>query len=115
MRFLLDENFPCSIAAVLRDCGHEAIPFEEACPRGADDEFVFNAAQSLGAVLLTSDRDFYHTVPLQHPTHCGIIVVALRQPGRAAIAERLKWFLANNTEHLANRAVILRDFSYRIR
>ncbi len=115
MRFLLDENFPCSIAAVLRDCGHEAIPFEEACPRGADDEFVFIAAQHLGAVLLTSDRDFYHTVPLQHPVHCGIIVVALRQPSRTAIAERLRWFLANNTEPLANRAVILRDFSYRIR
>ena len=115
MRFLLDENFPCSIAAFLRDCGHEAVPFEEACPRGADDESVFLAAQRLGAVLLTSDRDFYHTVPLQHPVHCGIIVVALRQPSRAAIAERLRWFLANNTEPLANRAVILRDFSYRIR
>ena len=103
MRFLLDENFPCSIAAVLRDCGHEAVPFEEARPRGADDELVFLAAQRLG------------TVPLQHPTHCGIIVVALRQPSRAAIAERLRWFLANNTEPLANRAAILRDFSYRIR
>ncbi|MBR3457783.1 MAG: DUF5615 family PIN-like protein [Selenomonadaceae bacterium] len=31
MRFLLDENFPCSIAAVLRDCGHEAISFADAC------------------------------------------------------------------------------------
>ncbi len=115
MRFLLDENFPCSIAAVLRDCGHEAVPFEEACPRGADDELVFLAAQQLNAVLLTSDRDFYHTVPLMHPQHCGIVVVALRQPSRTAITERLKWFLANNTEPLSNRAVILRDFSYRIR
>ena len=31
MRFLLDENFPCSIAAVLRDCGHEAVSFADAC------------------------------------------------------------------------------------
>ena len=115
MKFLLDENFPCSIIAVLRDCGYEAFPFEEACLRGANDETVFMAAQHLGAVLLTSDRDFYHTVPLQHPTHSGIIVVALRQPSRAAIAERLRWFLANNMEPLANHAVILRDFSYRIR
>ena len=115
MRFLFDENFPCSIAAVLRDCGHEAISFADACECGASDEVVFAAAQSLGAVLLTSDRDFYHTVPLTHPEHYGIVVVALRQPSRAAIAARLRWFLSNNMEPLVNRVVILRDYSYRIK
>ena len=115
MRFFLDENFPHSAASVIQACGHEAVPFSVACACGASDEAVFNAAQNLGAVLLTSDRDFYHTIPLMHPQHCGIVVVALRQPSRAAIAARLKWFLENNAEPLVNRVVILRDFSYRMR
>ena len=115
MRFFLDENFPHSAASVIQACGHEVVAFADACAYGASDEAVFSAAQSLDAVLLTSDRDFYHTVPLMHPQHCGIVVVALRQPSREAIAARLKWFLENNADPLANRAVILRDFSYRIR
>ena len=62
-----------------------------------------------------SDRDFYHTMPLLHPTHAGIVVVALRQPNRAAINSRLKWFMENIEEPLANRVFVLRDFSYRLR
>ena len=89
MKFLLDENFPCSCAEVIVSCGHEAVPFAEICKFGDDDETVFAAAQRLGAVLLTSDRDFYHTMPLLHPEHSGIVVVALRQPNRAAIQARL--------------------------
>jgi len=115
MRFLFDENFPLSAAATVEACGHEAVPFAEACARGADDEAVFSTAQTLGAVILTSDRDFYHTMPLLHPRHCGIVVVALRQPSRTAIAARLKWFLEHFKEPLDNRAAILRDFSYRVK
>ncbi len=113
MKFLLDENFPCSAAEVIVSCGHEAIPFADVCNFGDDDEAVFSAAQRLGAVLLTSDRDFYHTMPLLHPVHSGIVVVALRQPNRLAIQTRLRWFIANIEGSLANRVFILRDFSCR--
>ena len=89
--------------------------FDEACKFGNDDETVFATAQRLGATILTSDRDFYHTVPLLHPVHAGIVVVALRQPNRAAIHARLRWFMANIEEPLANRVFVLRDFTYRVR
>ena len=115
MKFLLDENFPRSSADFIKSCGHEAIRFDEACDSGDDDETVFSVAQRLGATILTSDRDFYHTMPLLHPTHAGIVVVALRQPNRAAINSRLKWFMENIEEPLDNRVFILRDFSYRTR
>lgn len=115
MKFLLDENFPLSAASAITSCGHEAIPFAEACSFGANDETVFAAAQKLGATILTSDRDFYHTIPLLHPTHAGIVVVALRQPNRAAIQARLNWFMENVEAPLANRVFLLRDFSCRAR
>ena len=115
MKFLLDENFPRSSVGLIAECGHAAILFDDVCEFGNDDETVFATAQRLGATILTSDRDFYHTVPLLHPTHAGIVVVALRQPNRAAIHARLRWFMENINEPLANRVFILRDFTYRVR
>ena len=113
MKILLDENFPRSAAEVIASAGHEAVSFPDVCEFGSDDETVFNRAQELGAVILTSDRDFYHTMPLVHPEHCGIIVVALRQPNRKAILMRLKWFFENFDCPMENRVFILRDYSCR--
>ena len=113
MRILLDENFPKSASDVIVAAGHEVILFGDVCDFGTDDEVVFDRAQELGAVILTSDRDFYHTVPLLHPEHRGIIVVALRQPNRNAILERLQWFFENFDCAMENRVFILRDYSCR--
>ncbi len=112
MKFFIDENFPRAVAALIAACGHEAVDFSNVCSFGDSDEAVFAAAQRLDAVILTSDRDFYHTIPLIHPVHAGIVVVALRQPNCAAILARVKWFLENVAGPLSNRVFILRDFSY---
>lgn len=113
MKILLDENLPRSAADVIVAAGHEVIPFAEVCGFGADDEEVFDRAQDLGAVILTSDRDFYQTMPLVHPVHCGIIVVALRQPNRQSILMRLQWFFDHFGCPMENRFFILRDHSCR--
>ena len=113
MRILLDENFPKSAADIVLAAGHEVLHFADVCEFGASDDEVFGEAQRLGAVILTSDRDFYHTVPLVHPEHCGIIVVALRQPNRKAILMRLQWFFENFDCPMENRVFILRDYSCR--
>ena len=67
MKFLLDENFPYSSADFIESCGHIALRFNEVCGYGSDDETVFAAAQRLGATILTSDRDFYHTIAIGQP------------------------------------------------
>ena len=41
--------------------------------------------------------------------HCGIVVIALRQPTRQAILDRLGWFLDNVPLPIDNRAFVLRD------
>lgn len=115
MKVLLDENFPRSAVGVVEDAGHEAVPFADVCNYGDADETVFARAQELGAAILTSDRDFYHTVPLVHPHHHGIVVVALRQPNRAAILSRLTWFFTQFDEPLTDKVFILRDCSCRVK
>ena len=113
MTFLLDENFPVSAAEFLRDRGHVVFLSVETCGRGATDEDVFAEAQRRRAILLTSDRDFYHTIPLLHPDHCGIVVIALRQPTRDAILSRLGWFVDHIPVPPENHAFVLRDQTYR--
>jgi len=113
MKFFFDENFPKAAREILQELGHECFD-----PRGSDlegvpDTIIVEEARRMKAVLLTTDRDFFHTLALQYPEHAGIVVIALKQPSRAAILERLKWFLAHVAEeHLASRAFQLRDHTW---
>ena len=67
MKFFLDENFPKAAGKLLESLGHEWFD-----PRGTDlqaseDSAFVREAKQLGAVILTTDRDFFHT--LQYNTH----------------------------------------------
>ncbi len=113
MRFFVDESFPKSVGEFLASCGHEVFDVREVQQTGSDDHTIFLLAQEHKATLLTTDRDFYHTVPHLYSHHCGIIVVSLRQPNRHNIQERLNWFLEQfRDENLENRVVQLRDKTY---
>ena len=110
MRFLLDENFPKAALDVLKASGHEVFDFRGTAEEGIADQQVFEKAQDLDAILLTTDRDFFHTIPLLSPRHAGILVVALRQPNRAGIISRLEWLLERvPAAAFRNRAFQLRD------
>ena len=110
MRFLLDENFPKAALGFLRGSGHEAFDFRGTDDEGIEDSMVFQKAQDLQAVLLTTDRDFFHTIPHLFESHYCVIVIALRQPNRAAILSRLEWMLSHvEAAVFPNRAFQLRD------
>jgi predicted nuclease of predicted toxin-antitoxin system len=95
---------------MLASAGHEVTDFRGSLEEGMDDSLVFQKAQGLGAILLTTDRDFFHTIPLLYPEHAGVVVVALRQPNRAGIISRLEWLLSHVPESaFKNRAFQLRD------
>lgn len=116
MKFLLDENFPKSAQPLLEQAGCEVIDIRGTTSQGADDERLFAIAQEASATILTTDRDFYHTIPLQQKTHYGVIVIALKQPNRQAILDRLRWALQQPfIEEMDNTIVLLRDHTYRIR
>jgi predicted nuclease of predicted toxin-antitoxin system len=115
MRFFLDENFPKSAAKVLEDLGHECDDPRGTDLEGSDDSVLVEEARRLGAIILTTDRDFFHTLRHQYPDHSGVVVVALKQPNRAAIIKRLKWLLENiPEEQLAERAFQLRDNTWAV-
>ena len=80
MKFLLDGNFPKAAIDLLESAGHQVFDFRGTGDQGIEDCDVFRKAQDHAAILLTTDRDFFDTVPHHFDSHCGVIVIALRQP-----------------------------------
>jgi len=113
MKFLLDENFPKSAITFLEQLGHECHDIRGSSLEGCSDAEVVREALRLEAVILTTDRDFYHSLPVEFPDHYGFVVVALRQPSRTAIMDRLEWLLSEVDESdFAARAFQLRDLTW---
>ncbi len=109
MTFLLDENFPKSARGILEEGGHEVVDFRTEGREGAPDTEVIALAIHRSAVVLTTDRDFFHTLGRQHPEHRGIVVIALKKPTRSKILARLTWFL----HHVPGESVHGRTFQFR--
>lgn len=110
MRFFLDENFPKAADAWLVRLGHEVFDIRGSDKEGMPDHELFREVQESGAVFLTTDRDFFHTIPHLHDHHAGVLVIALRQPKRAAIMEKLDWALTHfKHSDFTNRVIQLRD------
>ncbi len=93
IRFLLDENMSAEVAEVLRAEGHLAEDVREHLESGAPDEWVMVAADNLGAVVLTFDRDFLRLATrrpsgnvLRH-RRAGRVVLACPPP---RVVERLR-------------------------
>lgn len=113
MIFFLDENFPKTSGYLLQAKGHQVIDIRGSKNEGADDTTIFSMAQKHSAIFLTTDKDFFHTVPHLYPVHFGIIVVNLRQPNRLNIAEKMEWVLKNiDLANFKSRVLLLHDTSY---
>lgn len=110
MNFLADQNFPRSSQAVLAEFGHASCDLNFDPNKGLSDEWLFEEAQCLKAVFLTTDKDFFHTIPLQHSKHFGAIVITLSQPNRERLLAKLRWALAFiQTNPIAGHVLLLRD------
>ena len=115
MKLLLDESFPKAAHALLTERGHEVMDLRGSPDEGAEDSSMFDMALRSEAALLTTDKDFYHTIPHLFPSHHGAVVIAVRQPNRKSILARLVWFLGHFPENaLAGRAFLLKDRSYSV-
>ncbi len=89
MKFFLDENFPRSALTLLESSGHSATHALPTFPPGTHDEKLFAHAQEQNAIFVTTDKDFFHTIPLRFRKHHGAIVITLRKPNRADLLKRL--------------------------
>lgn len=115
MNFFLDENFPKAASKILTDNGHTVFDIRKTKHEGADDSDIFRMAQKKKAIFLTTDKDFYHTIPFQYEEHFGIIVITLRHPNRNQIIQKMKYFL-NNFEFgdIKSKVLLFKDNYYSV-
>jgi predicted nuclease of predicted toxin-antitoxin system len=94
MTFFLDENFPRPALARLQAAGHKASHALDKFPPGTADDKLFAEAQEQEAIFVTTDKDFFHTIPLAFGKHHGAVVITLHKPNRADLLRRLSDALA---------------------
>lgn len=87
MRIKLDENLPATLTSDLDGLGHSTDTVEHEGLQGKDDETVWARAQRDGRLLITQDLDFSDIRRFQPGSHEGLVLVRLRVPGRAALAQ----------------------------
>jgi len=115
MIFFIDENIPKSTGKYLESHGHSVYDIRATSDEGAEDAVIFEMAQKEKAIFITTDRDFFHTIPYLFKSHFGIIVIALSQPNRNRITEKLKWAIDNlDLSGFSNKILLLRDNQYTI-
>ena len=107
MNFFLDENFPRPALAQLQSAGHTAVHALELFPPGTADNALFAHAQQQPAIFITTDKDFFHTVPLTFAQHHGAMVITLRRPNRDELLRRLSDALAALGERTLENTVWL--------
>ena len=95
MNFFFDEHFPKSTTELLHKYGHMVFNVRSTDLVDCDDKVIFEIAQEKNSIFLTTDKDFFHTIPHLYDRHCDVIVIALRHPNRRIITEKLLFALNN--------------------
>ncbi len=90
MKIKLDENMPGALAADLAALGHDVDTVCDEGLAGRPDPDVWRGAQVAGRLLITQDLDFSRLQTFAPGTHHGLLLVRLRQPGRAALRARVR-------------------------
>jgi len=115
MNFFLDENFPKSAVKLLSERDHPVFDIRSTVREVATDDAIFRLAQDGQSIFLTTDKDFYHTVPFHYPHHHGIIVILLHQPNRRNIIEKLEYFLDHfDLEHMRSKVILFKENHYSV-
>lgn len=116
MNLFLDENFPKTALKPLSSKGFKVFDIRGTEFEGSDDVTLFKMAQDKKAIFLTTDKDFFHTIPHLYEQHFGVIVIAIRQPNRQSIIEKLNYILHYfDLSDIDSKVILLRDNHYTIR
>ncbi len=92
MRFLIDESVSHTVAAPMRDAGHDAVHIGDLGMLGTDDEAVMATALDQDRVLVTADTDFGALLALSGAP--GPSVILFRREGRRP-ADQAALLIAN--------------------
>ena len=116
MKIKLDENIPVALQGILGALGHDVDTAVAEGLAGKPDETIRRYATAAGRFLITQDLDFSDIRALAPGTHPGILLVRLRDPGRAALLQHIaSVFRTEPVDTWSGCLVVLSDLRLRIR
>lgn len=116
MKFFVDENVPKIVSEYLISLNHDVIDIRGTNKEGIDDFSIFQLSQDNKAIFVSTDRDFFHTIPFKFVNHSGVIIISLIQPNKNAILEKIKWIMeSSKIKSFENKILLLRDNSFLIK
>jgi len=74
-KFVIDEDMPRSTGVTLKKHGYDVKDIRDCGLRGAEDEKIYEFAQSEEAVILTGDKGFGNILRFPLGKHFGIVIV----------------------------------------
>ena len=108
MKFLVDECTGPSVAAWLRNDGHEVFSvYEEA--RGVEDDIILQKAFEENWVLITNDKDFGDKVFRDGRLHKGVILQRLEDERATSKIKVLSHLLEKYIDRLPNAFVVVTE------
>jgi predicted nuclease of predicted toxin-antitoxin system len=108
MKFLVDECTGPSVAAWLRDNGHEVFSvYEDA--RGVEDDIILKKAFEENWVLITNDKDFGDKVFRNGRLHKGVILLRLEDERARSKIKVLSRLLKKYIDRLPNAFVVVTE------
>ena len=116
MKIKLDENIPARLAQILGHFGHQVDTVPAEGLAGQVDPEIWKAAQAEGRFLITQDLDFSDVDKFTPGSHHGLLLVRLRNPGRAALTRKVQiLFQTEDVESWARCFVVVTERKIRIR
>jgi predicted nuclease of predicted toxin-antitoxin system len=108
MKFLVDECTGPSVAAWLRDDGHEVFSvYEDA--RGVEDDIILQKAFEENWILITNDKDFGDKVFRNGRLHKGVILLRLEDERATSKIKVLSHLLEKYIDRLPNAFVVVTE------
>jgi predicted nuclease of predicted toxin-antitoxin system len=83
---------PSPLTPSFSERGHEVFDIRGTPDEGMDDAEIFELALENEAAFLTTDGDFFYTVPHHYPEHNGVVVITLPSPTERAFCKSLNGF-----------------------
>jgi predicted nuclease of predicted toxin-antitoxin system len=116
MKLKLDENLPAGLVEDLHALGHDVDTVPSEALHGRPDSDVWSAAQMTGRMLVTQDLDFSDLRVFGPGTHCGLVIIRIREPGRLALRARVAHvFQTESVESWDACLVVVGDRKVRVR
>lgn len=107
MKIFVDENIPLLTVKELVQQGYDVIDIRGTDDQGITDEVLWQKAQDLGCLLITTDKGF--AAHREEPHH-GILIIRLKQPSRQKIHQRVLQALKRYTpKQWPGLMVVMRD------